>query len=71
MLNCPLVWCVSVMCHSRSSVAPVGSVSVSKVVPVTVTKTSVSTCRSYGDPHISTFDRMSYGFQSPGVWEEG
>jgi hypothetical protein len=49
----------------------VGSVSVSKVVPVTVTKTSVSTCRSYGDPHISTFDRMSYGFQSPGVWEEG
>ena len=34
---------------------------------VTFVYAAGSKCRSYGDPHITTFDRLGYGFQVPGL----
>ncbi len=35
-------------------------------LPVSFVYASSSRCRSYGDPHITTFDKLGYGFQVPG-----
>jgi hypothetical protein len=39
---------------------------VTSTVPVTVVKSAINTCRSFGDPHIMTYDRLAFGFQKAG-----
>jgi hypothetical protein len=59
---------------NSSTVVTVGGTSsastttLTKQLPMTYSYTAVQTCRSYGDPHIVTFDKLGYGFQIPGEW---
>jgi hypothetical protein len=59
---------VAINADYTPSAFQLGSFAVRQTVPVTVSKAGITTCRSYGDPHISTFDKLSYGFQKAGGW---
>lgn len=59
---------VAINADYTPSTFQLGSFAVKQNVPVTVSKAGITTCRSYGDPHISTFDKLSYGFQKAGGW---